>query len=93
MDYTLLGGSGLKVSSLCFGLGTFGGGTEFLGRRARPAFAAIVQKEIVISKYHNEPHSINSVDGPDIAMLFQLVDYFLRSCCVNRIVWSNQLTT
>jgi hypothetical protein len=29
MDYTLLGGSGLKVSSLCFGLGTFGGGTEF----------------------------------------------------------------
>ena len=29
MDYRLLGGSGLKVSSLCFGLGTFGGGTEF----------------------------------------------------------------
>ena len=28
MDYKLLGGSGLKVSSLCFGLGTFGGGTE-----------------------------------------------------------------
>ena len=29
MDYRLLGGSGLKVSSLCFGLSTFGGGTEF----------------------------------------------------------------
>src|SRR5580658_7102998 len=29
MDYRLLGSSGLKVSSLCFGLGTFGGGTEF----------------------------------------------------------------
>ncbi|MGA7316767.1 MAG: hypothetical protein WBX22_22670 [Silvibacterium sp.] len=31
---------------------------------------------MVISKYHNEPHSINSVDGPGIAMLFHLVDYF-----------------
>ena len=31
---------------------------------------------MVISKYHNEPHSINSVDGPGIGMLFQLVDYF-----------------
>src|SRR5690242_10268543 len=29
MDYRLLGNSGLKVSSLCFGTGTFGGGTEF----------------------------------------------------------------
>jgi len=29
MDYRLLGGSGLKVSSLSFGTGTFGGGTEF----------------------------------------------------------------
>src|ERR1700744_3786468 len=29
MDYRLLGGSGLKVSSQCFGVGTFGGGTEF----------------------------------------------------------------
>jgi hypothetical protein len=29
MDYTLLGGSGLKISSLCFGLGRFGRGTEF----------------------------------------------------------------
>lgn len=29
MEYRLLGGSGLKVSTLCFGTGTFGGGTEF----------------------------------------------------------------
>jgi aryl-alcohol dehydrogenase-like predicted oxidoreductase len=29
MDYRLLGNSGLRVSSLCFGTGTFGGGTEF----------------------------------------------------------------
>ena len=29
MDYRLLGGSGLKVSTLCFGTGTFGGTTEF----------------------------------------------------------------
>jgi aryl-alcohol dehydrogenase-like predicted oxidoreductase len=29
VDYRLLGNSGLKVSSLCFGTGTFGGGTEF----------------------------------------------------------------
>jgi len=29
MDYRLLGGSGLKVSSLSFGTGTFGGGNEF----------------------------------------------------------------
>ena len=29
MEYRTLGGSGLKVSSLCFGLGTFGGGNEF----------------------------------------------------------------
>jgi aryl-alcohol dehydrogenase-like predicted oxidoreductase len=29
MDYRLLGDSGLKVSALCFGTGTFGGGTEF----------------------------------------------------------------
>ena len=29
MDYRILGGSGLKVSSLCLGTGTFGGGTEF----------------------------------------------------------------
>jgi aryl-alcohol dehydrogenase-like predicted oxidoreductase len=29
MDYRTLGNSGLKVSSLCFGLATFGGGNEF----------------------------------------------------------------
>ena len=29
MDYRLLGHSGLKVSSLCFGTATFGGGNEF----------------------------------------------------------------
>jgi len=29
MDYRNLGSAGLKVSSLCFGLGTFGGGNEF----------------------------------------------------------------
>jgi aryl-alcohol dehydrogenase-like predicted oxidoreductase len=29
MDYRILGSAGLKVSSLCFGLGTFGGGNEF----------------------------------------------------------------
>jgi aryl-alcohol dehydrogenase-like predicted oxidoreductase len=29
MDYRILGSSGLKVPSLCFGLGTFGGGNEF----------------------------------------------------------------
>jgi aryl-alcohol dehydrogenase-like predicted oxidoreductase len=29
MEYRALGSAGLKVSSLCFGLGTFGGGTEF----------------------------------------------------------------
>ena len=29
MEYRLLGDSGLKVSALCFGTGTFGGGTEF----------------------------------------------------------------
>ena len=29
MDYRLLGGSGLKVSALSFGTGTFGGGSEF----------------------------------------------------------------
>jgi len=29
MDYRLLGNSGLKVSTLCFGTGTFGGGNEF----------------------------------------------------------------
>ena len=29
MDYRLLGNSGLKVPSLCFGTATFGGGNEF----------------------------------------------------------------
>jgi aryl-alcohol dehydrogenase-like predicted oxidoreductase len=29
MDYRLIGNAGLKVSSLCFGTGTFGGGNEF----------------------------------------------------------------
>lgn len=29
MDYRLLGNSGLKISSLCFGTATFGGGTDF----------------------------------------------------------------
>src|SRR5215510_16346686 len=29
MEYRLLGDSGIKVSALCFGTGTFGGGTEF----------------------------------------------------------------
>ena len=29
MEYRLLGGSGLKVSVLSFGAGTFGGGSEF----------------------------------------------------------------
>jgi aryl-alcohol dehydrogenase-like predicted oxidoreductase len=29
VNYRLLGRSGLKVSTLCFGTGTFGGGTEF----------------------------------------------------------------
>jgi aryl-alcohol dehydrogenase-like predicted oxidoreductase len=29
MEYRLLGNCGLKVSTLCFGTGTFGGGTEF----------------------------------------------------------------
>ena len=29
MEYRLLGGSGLKVSALSFGTGTFGGGSEF----------------------------------------------------------------
>lgn len=29
MEYRLLGNSGLKMSSLCFGTGTFGGGNEF----------------------------------------------------------------
>ncbi len=29
MDYRVLGSSGLKVSSLCLGTGTFGGGNEF----------------------------------------------------------------
>jgi aryl-alcohol dehydrogenase-like predicted oxidoreductase len=29
MDYRLVGSAGLKVSSLCFGTGTLGGGTEF----------------------------------------------------------------
>jgi len=29
MDYRTLGGAGLKVSSLCFGTATFGGGSEF----------------------------------------------------------------
>src|SRR5215510_2974484 len=29
MEYRLLGDCGLKVSALCFGTGTFGGGTEF----------------------------------------------------------------
>lgn len=29
MEYRLLGNSGLKVPSLCFGTGTFGGGNEF----------------------------------------------------------------
>jgi aryl-alcohol dehydrogenase-like predicted oxidoreductase len=29
MEYRMLGGSGLKVSAICFGTGTFGGGTEF----------------------------------------------------------------
>jgi aryl-alcohol dehydrogenase-like predicted oxidoreductase len=29
MEYRILGGSGLKVSTLSFGAGTFGGGTEF----------------------------------------------------------------
>ncbi len=29
MEYRLLGGSGLKVSALSFGTGTFGGGNEF----------------------------------------------------------------
>ena len=41
MEYRMLGGSGLKVPELCFGLGTFGGGTEFFKawgdhRRRRP---------------------------------------------------------
>jgi aryl-alcohol dehydrogenase-like predicted oxidoreductase len=29
MEYRLIGNAGLKVSSLCFGTGTFGGGNEF----------------------------------------------------------------
>jgi aryl-alcohol dehydrogenase-like predicted oxidoreductase len=29
MEYRLLGDSGFKVSAICFGTGTFGGGTEF----------------------------------------------------------------
>jgi aryl-alcohol dehydrogenase-like predicted oxidoreductase len=29
MEYRLLGNSGLKVSALCFGAATFGGGTDF----------------------------------------------------------------
>jgi len=29
MEYRTLGGAGLKVSSLCFGLATFGGAGEF----------------------------------------------------------------
>jgi aryl-alcohol dehydrogenase-like predicted oxidoreductase len=29
MEYRLLGHSGLKISALSFGAGTFGGGTEF----------------------------------------------------------------
>jgi aryl-alcohol dehydrogenase-like predicted oxidoreductase len=29
MEYRQLGHSGLKVSELCLGTGTFGGGTEF----------------------------------------------------------------
>ncbi|HXR38057.1 MAG TPA: aldo/keto reductase, partial [Terracidiphilus sp.] len=29
MEYRLLGGSGLKVSALAFGTGTFAGATEF----------------------------------------------------------------
>jgi len=29
MEYRTLGSAGLKVSTLCFGLGTFGGGSEF----------------------------------------------------------------
>src|ERR1700722_16823197 len=29
MEYRVLGSAGLKGSSLCFGLATFGGGTEF----------------------------------------------------------------
>src|ERR1700684_1368350 len=29
MDYRLLGNSGLKVPSLCFGTATFGGGDDF----------------------------------------------------------------
>jgi len=29
MDYRILGNTGLKVSSLCFGVATFGGGNEF----------------------------------------------------------------
>jgi aryl-alcohol dehydrogenase-like predicted oxidoreductase len=31
MEYRLLGGSGLKVSALCFGTATFGGTNEFFG--------------------------------------------------------------
>jgi hypothetical protein len=48
---------------------------------------------MVISKYHNEPHSINSVDGPDIAMLFQLVDYFLEVLLRQQDCVVNQLTS
>ena len=38
MEYRQLGGSGLKVSALSFGAGTFGGGNEFFrawGRNGR----------------------------------------------------------
>jgi aryl-alcohol dehydrogenase-like predicted oxidoreductase len=34
MEYRLLGGSGLKVSALGFGTGTFGGGSEFFNFKA-----------------------------------------------------------
>src|SRR5260370_26834723 len=34
MEYRLLGGSGLKVSALSFGTGTFGGGSEFFNFKA-----------------------------------------------------------
>ena len=36
MEYRLLGGSGLKVSALSFGTGTFGGSNEFFKVLAQP---------------------------------------------------------
>jgi aryl-alcohol dehydrogenase-like predicted oxidoreductase len=49
MDYRPLGGSGLMVSALSLGTGTFGGGTAFFRTVAQVALNSLLQRPTVSS--------------------------------------------